>query len=108
MHAHPSGTHIVMVYNMAIRIDVNTEGPEVVVYLAGRLTGDAAKQLKDTCDSIKGAFVLDLSKLIFADDAGIDVMRAISEQGIPICGASQFIQLLADEALSQRAENEES
>jgi anti-anti-sigma regulatory factor len=95
-----------MVYNMAIRIDVNTEGLEVVVYLAGRLTGDAAKQLKDTCDSIKGTFMLDLSKLLFADDAGIDVMRAISEQGTQIRGASQFIQLLANEALSQKVDDE--
>jgi len=48
MNAHPCGTHIVMVYIMTIRIDVNSEGPEVVVYLAGRLSGDAAEQLRDT------------------------------------------------------------
>jgi anti-anti-sigma regulatory factor len=73
---------------MAIRIDVNSEGPEVVVYLAGRLTGDAAKQFRDTCDAINGIFVLDLSKLLFADDAGIDVMQVISAQGTQIRGAS--------------------
>ena len=104
MHAHPCGTHIVMVYIMMIRIDVVSEGPEVVVYLAGRLTGDAAKQLRDTCESINGTFVLDLSKLVFADDAGIDVMRAISEQGIQIRGASQFIQLLADNLFDQKGD----
>ena len=99
MHAHRYGTHIVMVYNMTIRIDVNSEGPEVVVYLAGRLSGEASEQLRDTCDAINGAFVLDLSKLLFTDDAGIDVLRVISEQGAQIRGASQFIQLLANEAL---------
>ena len=104
MHAHPCGTHIAMVYIMMIRIDVVSEGPEVVVYLAGRLTGDAAKQLRDTCESINGTFVLDLSKLVFADDAGIDVMRAISEQGIQIRGASQFIQLLADNLFDQKGD----
>jgi anti-anti-sigma regulatory factor len=88
-----------MVYNMTIRIDVNSEGPEVVVYLAGRLSGEASEQLRDTCDAINGAFVLDLSKLLFTDDAGIDVLRVISEQGAQIRGASQFIQLLANEAL---------
>ena len=106
MQAYPCGTHIVMVYNMTIRIDVNTEGPEVVVYLAGRLSGDAAKQFRDTCDAINGAFVLDLSNLLFTDDAGIDVMRVISEQGTQIRGASQFIQLLADGALSQKVDDE--
>lgn len=104
MHAHPCGTHIAKVFNMMIRIDVVSEGPEVVVYLAGRLTGDAAKQLKDTCDSIKRAFVLDLSKLVFADDAGIEAMRAISEQGIQIRGASQFIQLLANNLFDQKGD----
>ena len=92
------GTHVATVYNMTIRIDVNCEGPEDVVYLAGRLTGDTAEQLRDTCDAIDGAFVLDLSKLLFSDDAGIEVMRVISEQGAQIRGASQFIRLLASEA----------
>ncbi len=108
MHAHRDGTHIVIVYNMTIRIDVNSEGPEVVVFLAGRLSGNAAEQLRDTCDSINGTFVLDLSKLLFSDDAGIDVIRAISEQGTKIRGASKFIQLLINDSLSQEADGEES
>ena len=96
-----------MVYSMTIRIDVNSEGPEVVVYLVGRLSGDASEQLRDTCDSIDGAFVLDLSKLLFSDDTGIDVIRAISEQGTKIRGASKFIQLLTNDAFSQEADGEE-
>ena len=97
-----------MINNMTIRIDVNSEGPEVVVFLAGRLLGDASEQLRDTCDSIKGAFVLDLSKLLFTDDSGINVLRAISTQGTRIRGASQFIQLLANDALSQGADGDEN
>ena len=108
MHAHPYGTYIVTVYNMTIRIDVNSEGPEVVVYLAGRLSGDAYEQFRDTCDSIKGAFVLDLSKLLFSDDAGINAIRELSEHGTRIRGASQFIQLLANSALNQEADGEEN
>jgi anti-anti-sigma regulatory factor len=92
---------------MTIRIDVNSEGAEVVVYLAGRLSGGAAEQLRDTCDAINGAFVLDLSKLLFSDDAGIDAMRVIREQGTQIRGASQFIRLLANEALGWNADDEE-
>jgi len=107
MHAHRCGTQIVMVYIMTIRIDVNSEGPEVVVYLAGRLAGDAAEQLSDTCGSINEAFVLDLSKLLFSDDAGIDVIRAISAQGTRIRGASKFIQLLTNETFSQEVDGEE-
>ena len=108
MHTHQYGTFIVLVYNMAIRIDVKTEGDEVVVYLAGRLSEDAIKELIDTCDHIKGGFVLDLSNLLFADDAGIDVIRAMSDQEIKIRGASQFIQLLINKAFSKEADGEES
>jgi anti-anti-sigma regulatory factor len=97
MNSGRYGTHVATVYNMTIRIDVNCEGPEDVVYLAGRLTGDAAKQLSGTCDAIDGTFVLDISKLLFADDAGIEVIQVISEQGTQIRGASQFIQLLTSE-----------
>jgi anti-anti-sigma regulatory factor len=93
---------------MTIRIDVYSEGPEVVVYLAGRLSGDTAEQLRDTCDAIDGAFVLDLSKLLFSDDAGIDAMRVISEQGTQIRGASPFIQLLTNELLSQGVDDDKS
>jgi anti-anti-sigma regulatory factor len=99
MNAHRYGTHIAMVYNMTIRIDVSNEGPEVIVCLAGRLSGDASEQLRDTCDAIEEVFVLDLSKLLFTDDAGIDVLRVINEQGTQIRGASPFIQLLANGAL---------
>ena len=108
MQAHPCGTHIATVYNMMIHIDVVSEGPEVAVYLAGRLTGDASRELRDACESINGTFVLDLSKLVFTDDAGIEVLRAIGEQGIQIRGASPFIQLLANNLLGQKANGEES
>ena len=108
MCTHQCGTFIVLVYNMAIRIDVKTEGDEVVVYLAGRLSEDDNKELIDTCDHIKGGFVLDLSSLLFADDAGIDAIRAISDQKTKIRGASQFIHLLINKTLTQEADGEES
>lgn len=108
MQKHSSGTHIVMVCNMAIRIDINSEGPEVVVYLAGRLYDDDIKQLRDACDPIKGTFVLDLSKLLFADPAGVDTIREVSEQGTKIRGASQFIQLLVDKSFGNEEGGEES
>jgi len=39
-------------------------------------------------------FELDLSKLKFADDTGIDVIRKLREKGAEIRGASSFIKLL--------------
>ena len=79
---------------MEIRIDIESEGPDVVLHVAGRLTGPAIKQLADVCEPMEGHYVLDLSKLRFADDAGAEAIRTLRERGADICGASTFIKLL--------------
>ena len=79
---------------MDIRIDIEFEGPDVVLHVAGRLTGPAITQLSDACEPIKGRLVLELSKLKFADDAGTEVIRTLRERGAEIRGASTFIKLL--------------
>ena len=91
---------------VAIRIDITSEGPETVVRIAGRLSGVVVAQLKKACDPIEGAFVLDLSNLLFADDAGIDVIRTLDEKGAEVRGASPFVQLLLDDALGEEADGE--
>jgi hypothetical protein len=79
---------------MEIRIDIESEGPEVVLHVAGRLTGPAIAQLSDACGQIDDDYVLDLSMLMFADDAGADAIRTLKEGGAEIRGASSFIKLL--------------
>jgi anti-anti-sigma regulatory factor len=79
---------------MNIRIDKKTEGNDVVLYVAGRLAGDAITQLTDASESVKGHCVLDLSNLMFADDAAAESIRALCEKGAEIRGASSFIKLL--------------
>ena len=79
---------------MEIRIDIESEGPEPVLHVSGRLTGPAITQLSETCEPMKGHFVLDLSKLKFADDAGAEVIRTMRERGAEIRGASFFIKML--------------
>ncbi len=79
---------------MEIRIDIESEGPDVVLHVAGRLTGPAITQLSEACEPMKGRFVLDLSKLKFADDEGADAIRRLREKGADIRGASSFIKLL--------------
>ena len=81
---------------MEIRIDIESEGPDVVLHVAGRLTGSAITQLSDVCESMESHYVLDLSKLMFADDAGADAIRTLREGGAGIRGASSFIRLLID------------
>jgi len=79
---------------MNIRIDIESEGPEVVLHVAGRLTGSTTPQLSDVCESMEGPYVLDLSKLMFADDTGAEVIRTLREEGADVRGASSFIKLL--------------
>ncbi len=79
---------------VAIRIDIESEGPVVVLRVAGRLTGPAIKELKEVCERTDANFVIDLSKLKFADDAGAEVIRNYREKGTNIRGASSFIKLL--------------
>ena len=73
---------------------METEGAAVVLHVAGRLAGDAITQLTDVCEPIEGQYVLDLSKLMFADEAGAEVIRTLRERGVDIRGASSFIKLL--------------
>jgi anti-anti-sigma regulatory factor len=79
---------------MEIRIDIESEGPEVVLHVAGRLAGNTVEQLADVCEPMEGRYVLDLSKLMFADDAGAEAIRTLREGGANIRGASSFIELL--------------
>ena len=83
---------------MGIRIDIISEGSQTVVHVAGRLSGAAVARLRKECDPIKGAFVLDLSNVLFADAAGIDVIRTLGGKGVEVRGASPFVQLLLDDA----------
>lgn len=83
---------------MEIRIDITAEGTETVVHVAGRLSGRAVAQFRQTCDPIKGAFVLDLSDLLFADATGLEVIRMTVEKGVEVRGASPFVRLLLEDA----------
>jgi hypothetical protein len=83
--------------SVAVRIDITSEGPQTVVFIAGHLTVEAIVPLREVCDPIEGAFVLDLSSVLAADAAGINAMRTLGEKRAVVRGASPFIQMLLDE-----------
>ena len=93
---------------MHIRFDLISDGSETVVRIAGRLSGIAVAQLQKACDPIEDSFVIDLSNLLFADDNGINAIRAIADKGAQFHGASPFIQLLLDNAPGWKPGGEES
>ena len=69
----------------------------MILRVAGVLAGFAIKQLTDVCEPIEGHYALDLSKLKLADDAGIQLLRSLREEGAEIRGASVFIQYLLND-----------
>lgn len=79
---------------MGIRIDIHPEGHFVVLYLAGRLVGATVLQLTEACEPIENNFILDLSKLMFTDEQGVNVIRSLRDKGAKIRGASTFVKLL--------------
>ena len=81
---------------MDIRIDIETKGLVEEVHVSGRLVVSSIRQLTDVCELMEGHFVLDLSELVFADEAGIDVIRSLREKGADISEASSFIKFLID------------
>jgi anti-anti-sigma regulatory factor len=92
---------------MKVRVDTTAEGNVVVVYVAGRLGGNEVTVLRQACAQIEGTFVLDLSRLQFADDAGLDLIRAISAKGTKVRAASVFVQMLID-GQEQTADGEDA
>jgi anti-anti-sigma regulatory factor len=104
----PCGTQFAIAIGvMAIRIDIDPidssaagEGG-VVIRVAGRLAGDAVTHLTEAFRTVEGSVVLDLSKLTFADDAGVEVIQRLQKKGAEISGASSFIKLLINDDLCQ-------
>jgi hypothetical protein len=64
------------------------------LHVADRLTGPAIAQLSEAREPMEGRFVLNLSKLKFADNTGAEVIRTMRERGADIRGVSTFIKLL--------------
>jgi len=81
---------------MGIRIEMETEGPVVVLHVAGQIAGPGITQLRDACERVEGNVVLDLSAMMFADNNGVELLRTLRKEGAAIRGASPFIKLLID------------
>ncbi len=79
---------------MECRIELKSEAPRAVMTISGRLAGEAIEQLRGVRRSIEGAVTLDLAGLVWADDEGVEAIRAMSPERYEIRNASPFVQLL--------------
>ena len=82
---------------MSVRIDHIRTGTINVVHIAGHLSGAAVTHFTDTCDLIQGPLAIDLSELLFADDEGINAIKAVVETGATLLDVSPFVTLLLED-----------
>lgn len=82
---------------MCFRIIRTIDGDQTHVKVAGRLQPPFESALDKEIRSIDGPFVLDLSELLSADEAGIEKLRQLASSGAELRGASGYVQMLLDD-----------
>ena len=81
---------------MNVRIITTNDREQTLLKVAGRLKSADISELDREIRSIAGPFVLDLSELLSADEAGIEKLRELAAGGAELRGASPYVQLLVD------------
>ena len=81
---------------MSVRITTADDGERAVLKVAGRLKFGDVSELDKEVRSIAGPFVLDLSELQSADEAGIERLRELALGRAELRGVSHYVQLLLD------------
>ena len=82
---------------VTIRITSLAEGGRTIIRVEGQLTAKDTSVLEAECRS--GGFPqrLDLSGLLSAEKAGIEVLRSLQAEGAELHGASHYIRRLLEE-----------
>lgn len=81
---------------MNIRIISASEGDQTVLQIAGRLRSGDLSELDKAIQSGDGSFVLDLTDLQSADEAGIVRLRELAAGNGELRGVSPYVQMLLD------------
>ena len=79
---------------MTIRIKTTSDTYGTVLKVDGRLRSEDVDELANSFRSVQGATALDLSELLSADRAGVEILRELISLGAEVRGASQYIELL--------------
>lgn len=80
--------------NMPLRITRESDGPDTILRIDGRLHGRNRVELQHACESIEGQLTLELSGLLSVDTDGIQNLMDLQSHGVRLRGASRYIQLL--------------
>jgi anti-anti-sigma regulatory factor len=79
---------------MNVRIISSMGSERAVIQVSGRLQSADLPELEKEIGSVDGRFVLDLSELLSADEAGIERLRELGSGRADLRGVSRYVQLL--------------
>jgi anti-anti-sigma regulatory factor len=79
---------------MTVCITTAVEGRTTRVSVAGRLTARDISELEKACSTVQGPLLLDLSDLLYADEAGVGELRHLAAKDAQLLGTSPYIDLL--------------
>jgi len=79
---------------MSIRITRTSDACGTVLQVDGELCSENVAELTKEHRSVDGSAILDLSNLLSADPAGVEVLLELVSLGTQIRGASPYIELL--------------
>jgi anti-anti-sigma regulatory factor len=80
---------------MTVRITTAVEDCATRISVAGRLTARDVSELEKACASTQGPLILDVSDLLFADEAGVDeLLHLATATGVQLLGISPYVELL--------------
>jgi anti-anti-sigma regulatory factor len=69
--------------------------------LDGRLSGPWVEELRRTCEAVlqgRSVLVVDCNGLVFADAAGLELLRSLRDRDVVLLNCSAFLKLRLQEA----------
>ena len=81
---------------MTIRITCLAEGGRTLVRVEGELNAKETSVLEAECRSAGFQLRLDLSGVVSADGAGLELLRTLQAEGAELYGASPYIRRLLE------------
>ncbi len=79
---------------MDVCITTTRNGPGNQVRVAGRLSRENVSELLRECSQAGRPLALDLTELLFLDDAGVAALRQLEADGVELEHASPYVRLL--------------
>ena len=79
---------------MSVYIKRESDGPDTIVRVDGRLCKENVADLEGECESFEGRLTLELSGLTFTDDDGVRILNHFASRGAHMHGVSPYIRLL--------------